>query len=158
MNSTFSESEPKGPKLEEPSLRNIDDYEKGTVQTSSQNDISDAFAIVGWDSPNDPENPLNWPFWLRWTMICLTSALTFMAGLSSSMFAPSIPALLEDFNSPSTILGSLVVTIFVLGLATGPLFFAPLSEMYGRSSVQHVGCVGYAKPPNSPASFVHLIE
>jgi len=74
-----------------------------------------------------------------------------MTGLSSSMFAPSIPALLIEFDSTNTILGSLVVTIFVLGLATGPLFFAPLSELYGRSYVQHTGCVGYVRSSNSPS-------
>jgi multidrug resistance protein len=99
--------------------------------------------IIDWDSPDDPENPLNWSFRLRWTLIILVSAITFMAGLSSSMFAPGIPALLEEFHVTDQLLGSLVVTIFVLGLATGPLVFGPLSELYGRTYVQYAGVIGF---------------
>ena len=66
-----------------------------------------------------------------------------MAGLSSSMFAPSVPALMTELHSTNSILGSFVVTVFVLGLATGPLLFAPLSEVYGRLLVQHIGSIGF---------------
>lgn len=72
--------------------------------------------LVTWDSPSDPENPLNWPGWLRWTLICLVSTVNIMAGLSSSMFAPGVPSVMEEFKSDNQALGSLVVTIFVLGL------------------------------------------
>jgi multidrug resistance protein len=99
--------------------------------------------VIDFESPDDPANPQNFSSWLRWTLISLVSAITFVAGLSSSMFAPGVPDLLKEFKSDNQALGSLVVTIFVLGLATGPLFFAPLSELYGRSSVQHVGCIGF---------------
>jgi multidrug resistance protein len=50
---------------------------------------------------------------------------------------------MKEFNCINNILGTLVVTIYVLGLATGPLFFAPLSEIYGRLIVQHVGNIGF---------------
>ena len=48
-----------------------------------------------------------------------------------------------EFKSNNSALATFVVTIFVLGLATGPLLFAPLSEIYGRLSVQHAGCIGF---------------
>ena len=50
---------------------------------------------------------------------------------------------MEEFNSDNATLGSFVVTIYVLGLATGPIFFAPLSELYGRLPVQHAGNAGF---------------
>ena len=87
--------------------------------------------------------PVNWSPLLRWSIIALVSAITFMAGLSSSMFAPSVPALMAEFHSTNTYLGSFVVTIFVLGLGTGPLIFAPLSEIYGRLPMQHIGNLGF---------------
>jgi multidrug resistance protein len=99
--------------------------------------------IISWDSPSDPDDPLNWPTWRKWTLITLVSFITFMAGLSSSMFAPSVPALMTEFHSTNSILGSFVVTVFVLGFATGPLLFAPLSELYGRLLVQHIGSIGF---------------
>jgi hypothetical protein len=100
--------------------------------------------IVSWDSSSDPDDPLNLPTWRKWTLITLVSFITFMAGLSSSMFAPSAPALMTEFHSTNSILGSFVVTFFVLGFATGPLLFAPLSELYGRLLVQHIGSIGFS--------------
>jgi multidrug resistance protein len=99
--------------------------------------------IISWDGPDDPMKPTNWPKTFRWTLITLVSAVTFVAGLSSSIFAPGVPALMEEFHTTNEILGTLVVTIYVLGLATGPLIFAPLSELYGRLVVQHIGNFGF---------------
>ena len=53
------------------------------------------------------------------------------------MFAPGVPQVLHDFHSQSDILASLVVSVYVLGYAFGPLVIAPLSELYGRSPVYH---------------------
>jgi len=99
--------------------------------------------IVDWDGPDDPENPMNWPSLKRWTHIMLVSAANFLTGIASSMFAPGVPALMEEFKSTNSSLASFVVTIFVLGLATGPIVFAPLSEIYGRLYIQHTGLVGF---------------
>ena len=39
-------------------------------------------------------------------------------------------------------LGSFTVSIFVIGYAVGPIFIAPLSEIYGRLPIYHVcNCV-----------------
>ena len=86
---------------------------------------------------------MNWPSWRRWVLINLVGFITLMAGLSSSMFAPGVPALMAEFHSDNSTLASFVVTVFVLGFATGPLLFAPLSELYGRTIVQHSGCIGF---------------
>jgi MFS family permease len=40
-----------------------------------------------------------------------------------------------DFHNTSSILSTLTVSIFILGFAVGPLFFSPLSEIYGRRMV-----------------------
>jgi MFS family permease len=66
-----------------------------------------------------------------------------MADSSSSMLAAGVPALMVEFHSDNQTLASFVVTVFVLGFATGPLWFAPLSELYGRTIVQHTGCIGF---------------
>lgn len=42
---------------------------------------------------------------------------------------------MADLHEPSRVLGSLMITIYVLGYAIGPLFLAPLSEIYGRYPV-----------------------
>ena len=109
---------------------------------SDSSDPADAY-IVSWDSEVDPANPLNWSPVRRWTLIFLVSAVTFLASASSSMFAPAVPAVMADFGSTNTTLGSFVLTVFLLGLGGGPLFWAPLSEIYGRLPVQHAGSVGF---------------
>jgi multidrug resistance protein len=131
----------------ETGIQNDSTAEKSHIELTQRSppldtEESESSNIVSWDSPEDPANPLNWPSWRRWTLIILASGVTFMAGLSSSMFAPGVPRLLVEFNSTNSVLGSFVVTVFVLGLAFGPLVWAPLAEIYGRLIVQHVGCAG----------------
>lgn len=67
--------------------------------------------------------------------------ITFDSPLASSMFAPGVEDVLREFHSSSSILASLVVSVYVLGYAIGPLMAAPLSEMYGRVPVYHVSNV-----------------
>lgn len=52
--------------------------------------------------------------------------------LVSSMMAPGVQLVMEDFNTTSPTFATFVVSIFVLGFACGPLLLAPLSELYGR--------------------------
>jgi multidrug resistance protein len=122
----------------------ICDLELNQGTSSIREEPSEDVNIVSWDGEFDPENPLNWPSWRRWVLINLVGFITLMAGLSSSMFAPGVPAMMIEFHSDNSTLASFVVTVFVLGFATGPLLFAPLSELYGRTIVQHVGCIGFA--------------
>lgn len=52
--------------------------------------------------------------------------------LVSSMLAPGVQLVMEDFDTSSKTFATFVVSIFVLGFACGPLLLAPLSEFYGR--------------------------
>ncbi len=51
------------------------------------------------------------------------------------MFAPGVEQLTEDFKVTNSTVASLTVSIYVLGLALGPLILAPMSELYGRLPV-----------------------
>ena len=51
------------------------------------------------------------------------------------MFAPGIPQVMKDFHSTNEQLSSFAVSVYILGYAFGPLFVAPLSELYGRMPV-----------------------
>jgi MFS family permease len=48
------------------------------------------------------------------------------------MFAPGVPHVLQEFGSTSQTLATFVVSVYLIGLAFGPLIIAPLSEIYGR--------------------------
>ncbi|KAJ4094442.1 hypothetical protein NW760_012729 [Fusarium oxysporum] len=99
--------------------------------------------IVDWDGPEDPENPMNWSNTTKFTNVGLVSLAAFLTPLASSILAPGVPALMQEFNSSNSVLASLVVSIYVVGFAAGPLFLAPLSEIYGRNIVYHACNVGF---------------
>lgn len=54
------------------------------------------------------------------------------------MAAPATPLIMRDFHSSNATIASFVVSIYILGYALGPLFIAPLSEVYGRLPIYHV--------------------
>ncbi|KAF1988651.1 MFS general substrate transporter [Aulographum hederae CBS 113979] len=88
-------------------------------------------------TPGDPENPLNWSAARKWWSVALVSLITLLTPLGSSMFAPGVPQLMEDYGSTNNLLAGFVVSVYVLGFAFGPLVIAPLSEMYGRLPLYH---------------------
>lgn len=53
------------------------------------------------------------------------------------MCAPAAPLILKDFSSTDRLYETLLVSIWEMGEAFGPLLIAPLSEMYGRAPVYH---------------------
>ncbi|KAI5808427.1 major facilitator superfamily domain-containing protein [Pyronema omphalodes] len=88
--------------------------------------------IVWWDGPNDPENPMNWPKWRKYIAVAIVSSITFITPLASSMFAPGVGQLMQEFHSKNIELASFVVSIFLLGFAIGPLFLAPAIRALGN--------------------------
>ena len=56
--------------------------------------------------------------------------------LGSSILAPGVPQLVRTFHSTNIYLATLVVTIYLLGFAAGPLVLAPLSELYGTDGTK----------------------
>ncbi|ATY58344.1 Major facilitator superfamily general substrate transporter [Cordyceps militaris] len=99
--------------------------------------------IVFWDGDDDPHNPYNWKSWVKVFNCVLISALTFVTPLASSMFAPGVPSLMREFKSSSAELAAFCVSVYILGFAAGPMIFAPLSELYGRTRVYHIANVGF---------------
>lgn len=67
--------------------------------------------------------------------------------MSSLILAPAAPEVTERLRIESPLLLTFVVSIYVLGFATGPLLMAPLSELHGRLLIIHLSnwCfVGFA--------------
>ena len=59
------------------------------------------------------------------------------------MFAPGAASLATDFHITSSTVVSLTVSIYLCGFALGPMFIAPLSELYGRLVIYHTCNVIY---------------
>lgn len=74
-------------------------------------------------------------------MIALLAIVTFMTPLSSSILAPAIQSYSAEFRTTDVILVAMPVSIYLLGYALGPLFLAPLSEIYGRAVVLSISNV-----------------
>ncbi|KAK0103601.1 hypothetical protein ONS95_005613 [Cadophora gregata] len=89
-------------------------------------------SLVTWSSEDDPTNPLNWPNRQRWTATLLVACFTFISPLASTMIAPSLDTIGEDFNITKDSEKALVMTIFLLAYAIGPFLIGPLSEIFGR--------------------------
>lgn len=56
---------------------------------------------------------------------------TWIVSFTSAVFAPGIASASKEFNV-STEIGILGTTLYVFGFATGPVIWAPLSELRGR--------------------------
>lgn len=99
--------------------------------------------IVDWDGPDDPANPKNWTSKKKWANIYVLAALTFFSPLISSMFAPGVPQVQEEFQSSDQTLATFVVSVFLLGYVAGPLLLVPLADIYGRVAIYHAGNLGF---------------
>lgn len=91
--------------------------------------------IVGWQSQDDPEMPFNFPQWHKWIWVGLLSTITLLTPFSSSILSPAIGDLDKEFGNDNAMVGSFTVSIYLLGYVIGPVFIAPLSEIYGRKPV-----------------------
>ena len=119
------------------------DAEKATPLTNAvtENDETETDPnIVDWDGPDDPANPMNWYVCIRcaqyhlankprtsrkkWLQIAMVSLLTFISPLASTLFAPAVPKVVEEFNTHSQALTTFVVSVYLLGFCT--VSFHPL--------------------------------
>ncbi|KAF2432079.1 MFS general substrate transporter [Tothia fuscella] len=91
--------------------------------------------LVMWDGPDDPTNPKNWSMGRKWAATFVVSSFTFISPVSSSMVAPALTAVSKDLHITQEVESAMILSIFVLAYAIGPLFLGPLSEVYGRKKV-----------------------
>ncbi|KAJ9300976.1 hypothetical protein DTO271G3_2140 [Paecilomyces variotii] len=103
-------------------MSSIEDLENNNKQADA--------TVVDWDGPDDATNPRNWPSLKRWTHVALEHGADHVC--------PGIDGVIADFHVGSTAVSTLAVTLYVLGIAMGPMFMSPLSEVYGRLPVYHV--------------------
>lgn len=81
--------------------------------------------------PDDKRNPMGFPMWKKWVITLLVAFATLAVAFVSSAYTGGIQQIIEEFGASEEVV-TLGVSLFVLGFAIGPLFWAPLSELYGR--------------------------
>ena len=89
--------------------------------------------LVEW-LPNDLRNPMNFSQKRKWTLSWIGAFTVFGVSFSSSGDTGAIPGQMAEWGLSNT-LALLPISFFVLGFAIGPVFWAPLSEIYGRQAI-----------------------
>ncbi|PWN23510.1 putative mfs-multidrug-resistance transporter [Microstroma glucosiphilum] len=90
--------------------------------------------LVHWLPHDDPENPMTWGEYSRWGLAIFVSVSTLAVALASSAYSGAVDSIGAELGGSEEVL-ILGVSMFVLGFAIGPLFWAPLSEMFGRRNL-----------------------
>ena len=85
-------------------------------------------------------NPQNWPLWYKAITVGVMSYSTTAVVLFSTSYTSAIPGMIEAFGISNSE-GILGVTTYLIGMATGSVILAPLSEMYGRRPI-YVAALG----------------
>ncbi|KAK9357656.1 major facilitator superfamily domain-containing protein [Lipomyces starkeyi] len=85
---------------------------------------------MGWRGRS--RNPKNWSTKKKWIATFVVSSFTFISPVSSSMVAPALATMASELHITTDVESQLVLSIFVLAYAIGPLFLGPMSEIYGR--------------------------
>lgn len=88
---------------------------------------NDPFLVVWID--DDPINPMNYSMTMKWTITMLVAVATLAVAFVSSAYSGGIAEILQEFRV-AQIIGTLGISLFVLGFAIGPLLWAPLSGKY----------------------------
>nr|GAT59330.1 predicted protein [Mycena chlorophos] len=90
------------------------------------------------DWQDDPINPRNWSTGKKWTSAAVVSFYTFVSPLSSSIMAPGLPEIASKYGITNETIIAMTLSVFLISFAIGPLFLAPVSEMYGRRWVLNI--------------------
>ncbi|KAG5356440.1 Polyamine transporter 1 [Yarrowia sp. B02] len=97
---------------------------------------------VGFDGPKDPLSPLNWTMKRRCISAVILALDTFAVSWCSSVYSAGMPQLIEEFKVGQVVL-LLGVSLFIMGFASGPIVWAPMSELMGRRPPILIGMLGF---------------
>ncbi|KAJ5585125.1 uncharacterized protein N7459_004925 [Penicillium hispanicum] len=104
------------------------------VTTIPTNATSDPNFEVDWEGEDDPTNPKNWNLGYKAMGLLFLSWNTLVVVLYSTSYTSGVTQIGEEFGKSETVV-TLGLTFYLIGLAIGSMFMAPLSEVYGRKPV-----------------------
>ncbi|KAH9904096.1 MFS general substrate transporter [Xylariomycetidae sp. FL2044] len=106
------------------------------TDVEQDNDVSRK-DLVDFDPEGDPTNPIEWPSAYKWGITALLAFMAFTVTFTCIAVVPVASRIVDDLDDgrSSKSASVLLVTIWELGEAAGPLFIAPLSEIFGRYPV-----------------------
>ncbi|KAK7753060.1 hypothetical protein SLS62_005010 [Diatrype stigma] len=84
--------------------------------------------------PGSPLNPRNWSPWRKWLLVAAITPIDLSVSWGASGFSPAEGSFAEEFGIGDET-ARLGLSLYILGLALGPMFLAPLSEVFGRNGI-----------------------
>lgn len=114
------------------------------VEEKEQEVVKDPF-LVEFSGPDDPEHPHNWSNWKRTLVVFEVMLLTSVTYMGSAIYTPGQLQIQEEFHV-GHVVGTLNLSMYVLGYGLGPLIFSPLSEFakIGRQPLYILTFFGFA--------------
>lgn len=98
--------------------------------------------VVEFDGPDDPMHAQNWSLKKKLLTAAMLGFTTMTSAFGSSIFSAATRVIAEKYNV-GVIVGVLGTSLYVLGFATGPIFWAPLSELKGRRMPLVIASFGF---------------
>lgn len=90
--------------------------------------------VVGWEGPEDPLNPRNWPTARRISCTLQISLIAAAVGAASGIDATVLPQAARSLGV-SEVAESLATGMYLIGMGMGALVAGPFSETFGRNAV-----------------------
>lgn len=89
---------------------------------------------VIFQDADDLENPMNWSKAKKAVVLIITSLGSTVVTCSSSVMSSASDSLQTQFNISREVT-VLTISLYVIGIAVGPVLLGPLSEFYGRRPI-----------------------
>jgi DHA1 family multidrug resistance protein-like MFS transporter len=99
--------------------------------------------VVEFNGPDDPLHAMNWPLRKKLATAAMLGFTTLTAAFGSSIFSAATGAIQQHFGVGSVV-ATLGTSFYVLGFATGPILWAPLSELKGRRFPLVIASFGFS--------------
>ncbi|CAD6625804.1 BAQ_1a_G0021280.mRNA.1.CDS.1 [Saccharomyces cerevisiae] len=97
---------------------------------SGENELDPEIEFVTFVT-GDPENPHNWPAWIRWSYTVLLSILVICVAYGSACISGGLGTVEKKFHVGMEA-AILSCSLMVIGFSLGPLIWSPVSDLYGR--------------------------
>ncbi|KAI1461038.1 MFS general substrate transporter [Annulohypoxylon moriforme] len=114
-------------------LEESDDSTDDTLTPNHPQVEKDPFEVA-WESDTDPECPKSMSVVRKWLVVITVGMGSLCVTCTSSIYASTYAQMNPEFHI-SSIVGTLGLSLFVLGIALGPLLMSPLSEFVGRRPI-----------------------
>ncbi|OXV09335.1 hypothetical protein Egran_02901 [Elaphomyces granulatus] len=98
--------------------------------------------LVGWDGPDDPNNPQNWPRSKKWIVTMTLASMTVWITFATSVFSTATLVTAKEYGVSTEVM-TLGTSLPLFGFGLGPLAFGPLSELYGRTIPLFFGYIAF---------------